>query len=214
MSKTGFIESMHTGYTMSNDQNKRKKKMPALGAGRSTDTKHEGERVAHKQFGVEDFWNMHNFDALFRTAIPAGLAAFVESLPFFFIATANTHGECDCSFRGREHDASGRPYPLVKVIDAKTLVFPDYRGNNFFNSLGNMLVNAQIGMLFIDFESQRRVRINGRTNIIEDQRAYADVWPPAQRYVQVLVEQVYGNCQARIPRMKLIASTDSEFQDE
>ncbi len=178
------------------------------------DSKHEGERAAHKQFGVADFWNKHNFDSLFRASIPAGLAAFVESLPFFFIATANTRGECDCSFRGREHDASGQPYPLVKVIDAKTLVFPDYRGNNFFNSLGNMLVNAQIGMLFIDFESQRRVRINGRTNIIENQRAYADVWPLAQRYIQVTVEQAYGNCQARIPRMKLITSTDSEFQDE
>lgn len=174
---------------------------------------HEGERAAHKRFGVEDFWNAHNFDALFQASIPAGMAAFVESLPFFFIATANQHGECDCSFRGREYDASGRPYALVKVIDAKTLIFPDYSGNNFFNSLGNILVNGQIGMLFIDFESRRRIRINGRANIIEDRHAYAELWPLAQRYIQVTVEQAFGNCRARIPRMKLITPTDSVFQD-
>lgn len=181
---------------------------------RSPATVHEAERKAHKRFGVEDQWNKHDFDAMFRASIPKGMAAFVESLPFFFIATANQHGECDCSFRGREYDAAGRPCALVKVFDAKTLIFPDYSGNNFFNSLGNMLANGQIGTLFIDFESRRRVRINGRASIIEDRHAYAALWPLARRYIQIDVEQVFGNCQARIPRMKLITPTDSVFQDE
>jgi len=177
-------------------------------------TDHSGERIAHKRFGVESFWDAHDFDALFHASIPAGMSAYLESLPFFFIATANQRGECDCSFRGREHDASGRPYALVKVIDAKTLIFPDYSGNNFFNSLGNILVNGQIGMLFIDFDSRQRARINGRANIIEDRHDYAELWPLAQRYIQVTVEQVFGNCRSRIPRMKLITPTDSVFQDE
>ena len=199
---------------MSDDLSRRKKEIPPPNLTHGKKPTHEGERLAHKQFGVEDHWSTYNFDALFRTAIPAGLAAFVESLPFFFIATANTHGECDCSFRGREHNASGQPYPLVKILDAKTLIFPDYSGNNFFNSLGNMLVNEQIGMLFINFESQRRIRINGQVNIIEDPQTYAEFWPEAKRYVYVTVEQVFGNCQARIPRMKLLPASDSETQDE
>ena len=177
-------------------------------------TDHPGERAAHKRFGVEGFWNVHDFDAMFNASIPAGMVTYLESLPFFLIATANQRGECDCSFRGREHDASGRPYALVKVIDAKTLIFPDYSGNKFFNSLGNILVNGQIGLLFIDFESRRRVRVNGPADIIEDRHAYAKWWPLAQRYIRVTVEQAYGNCQARIPRMKLIPPTDSAFQDE
>ena len=172
---------------------------------------YEAESAAHKRFGVEDFWNAHNFDARFETSIPKTIAAYLESLPFFFIATANQCGACDCSFRGREHDAWGRPYALVKVIEAKRFVFPDYSGNNFFNSLGNILVNGQIGMLFIDFESRRRMRVNGRADVIEDQHAYADLWPLAQRYVMVTVEQVFGNCPARIPRMKLIPPADSEL---
>ena len=174
---------------------------------------HEAERAAHKQFGVEGFWDAHNFDAMFYASVPARMATFVEALPFFFIATANLNGECDCSFRGRERDASGQPYALLKVLDTKTLVFPDYSGNNFFNSLGNMLVNGHIGMLFIDFEAQLRGRINGRAHIIEDRRAHADLWPTAQRYVQVTVEQAYGNCRARIPKMTLVPPTDSVLQD-
>lgn len=179
-----------------------------------TASAHEAESAAHKRFGVEHFWNAQNFEAHFQPSMPTGVAAYLEALPFFFIATANLRGECDCSFRGREHDASGQPSRLVKVIDATTLIFPDYSGNNFFNSLGNILMNGQIGMLFIDFESPRRMRINGRANVIEDRHAYADWWPLAQRCVRVTVEQVYGNCRARIPRMKLITPTDSVFHDD
>lgn len=172
------------------------------------------EHLAHQRFGVEEFWQRRDFSALFQPSIPHGLAAFVESLPFFFIATANSCGECDCSFRGREFDASGQPYPLLKVIDAKTLIFPDYSGNNFFNSLGNILVNGQIGMLFIDFEHRQRARINGRASVIEDPNAYAKIWPLARRYVQVNVVLAFGNCPSRIPRMQLIQPSDSFFQDE
>jgi predicted pyridoxine 5'-phosphate oxidase superfamily flavin-nucleotide-binding protein len=175
---------------------------------------HEGERAAHRRFGVEEFWRDHDFDARFLDALPRGVAAFVESLPFFFIATANAAGECDCSFRGREVDASGRAYPLLKVLDARTLVFPDYRGNRMFSSLGNMLANPHIGMLFVDFESRRRVRINGRVEVIDDDRAFADVWPLAERYLRVRVEQLFGNCPARIPRMVSIAPGDRDLQDD
>ena len=175
---------------------------------------HEGEIEAQRRFGVEGFWNTHNLNAMFHDTISPSLAAFIENLPFFFIATANTKGECDCSFRGREHNASGKPYPLVKIIDKKTLIFPDYRGNKLYNSLGNIIANGHIGILFIDFQSRTRARVNGRAEIIESQMAYFDVWPLAQRYVKVTAEQVYGNCKARIPRMALLPPTDSDFHDE
>lgn len=182
--------------------------------GRNPEPAHTGERLAHQRFGVEKLWQHHDFNALFKPTISTGMASFVESLPFFFIATANQQGACDCSFRGRDFDSSGRAYDLLKVYDAKTLIFPDYSGNNFFNSLGNILVNGQIGMLFIDFEHRLRARINGRARIIEDRAAFTKRWPLAQRYVQVSVEQVYGNCQSRIPQMKLMQASDSFFQDE
>jgi predicted pyridoxine 5'-phosphate oxidase superfamily flavin-nucleotide-binding protein len=199
---------------MSDDSNNPKSSNALPGYREVDELLHEGEIEAQKRFGVEGSWNTHNINAMFRDNIPPNLAAFIESLPFFFIATANTIGECDCSFRGREHDVSGRPYPLVKVIDKKTLVFPDYRGNKLYNSLGNIIVNGHIGILFIDFQSRTRVRVNGRAEIIESQTDYSDIWPLAQRHVSVTAEQVYGNCKARIPRMTLVPPADSDFHDE
>lgn len=166
---------------------------------------HEGEKEAQKRFGAEGFWDVNNLNAMLHDTIAPNLAMFIEDLPFFFIATANSEGECDCSFRGREHDASGQPYSLVKVIDKKTLVFPDYQGNKLYNSLGNIIVNGHIGVLFIDFQSSTRARVNGRAEIIEDKSVYSDIWPLAQRYIKVTAEQVYGNCKARIPKMNIVS---------
>lgn len=120
---------------------------------------HEGEYIARQIFGVEGF---HDFHA----GISPSVARFVESLPCFFIATANRPVECDYSFRGREYDAAGRPCAPLKALDANTLLFPDYRGNGLFHSLGNILVNGQISMLFINFESRRRARNNGRAHVV------------------------------------------------
>lgn len=175
---------------------------------------HKGEKEAQRRYGVEGVWNAQNLNAMFHKTIPPSLGSYIEDLPFFFIATANTNGECDCSFRGREYDDFGRPYPLVRVIDQKTIVFPDYRGNKLFNSLGNIIVNGHIGILFIDFQTRSRVRVNGLAEIIEDQSVHSDTWPLAQRYVKVTVEQLYGNCKARIPIMELVPTNDNEFPDE
>lgn len=162
-----------------------------------------GERLAHRMFGVEHFWQRHDFNSMFNASLSKGMIAFVKPLPFFFIATANKEGKCDCSFRGRDYDASGKAYPLLKVLDTRTLIFPDFSGNNFFNSLGNILVNGHIGMLFIDFNLRLRLRINGAAHIVTDCNLYKEEWPTAQRFVQVKVEQAYGNCPSRIPRLKL-----------
>lgn len=175
---------------------------------------HGGELEAQRRFGVEGFWREDQLQAMIRAHIPPSLAETIENLPFFFMATADAQGSCDCSFRGRELHASGSPYPLLKVLDETRLVFPDYRGNNLFNSLGNILVNGHIGMLFVDFETRFRLRLNGRAGIVEDPLAHADIWPLAQRYVSVEVEQVYRNCKARVPRMALVPPSDSELQDE
>ena len=128
-------------------------------------------------------------------------AGFIQSLPFFFIATSDKEGNCDCSYRGCEFYEDGRRQPPVKAMDAKTILFPDFAGNKLFNSLGNMLVNPRIGMLFIDFENALRLRINGKVKIIEDVNLYQELWPGAQRYIKVTVDQVFGNCRKRIPKL-------------
>ncbi|WNC13169.1 pyridoxamine 5'-phosphate oxidase family protein [Brevibacillus brevis] len=120
------------------------------------------------------------------------LRRYVEAMEFFFIATADREGNCDCSFRGGS--------PAVKVLDETTLLFPDYPGNGAFQSLGNLIENPNIGMLFIDFEHQQRLRINGRAEVKDDPELCRH-FPGSIQVVQVTVEEVYRNCSARIPRL-------------
>ncbi len=120
------------------------------------------------------------------------LCKYVEAMEFFFIATADRNGNCDCSFRGG--------VPAVKALDDETLLFPDYPGNGAFQSLGNILENPRIGMLFIDFTHQQRLRINGKAEVLDDPKL-CEWFPGSIQVVRVTVEEVYRNCSARIPKL-------------
>ena len=173
---------------------------------------HPGELEAQRRFGAEGYWDAQRL-AMIRDHLPPAWTAFLEAQAFFFIATANRTGACDCSFRGREFDASGRPYALLKVLDGNTLVFPDFSGNRLYSSLGNLLENPQIGLLFVDFQQRARVRVNGDAEIIEDRHAHQDIWPTALRYVRVTVWQAFPNCKARVPLMAFVPPSDAFFDE-
>src|SRR5580658_6219915 len=83
---------------------------------------------------------------------------FIEGVDMFFLATADAAGRPSCSYKG------GDP-GFVRIIDERTLVFPSYDGNGMYLSMGNALENAHVGLLFIDFESQRRLRVSGVARI-------------------------------------------------
>lgn len=162
---------------------------------------HPGELKAQEMFNDDTAWRERSvaaLDRMFKQTIDDETAYFIEGQKFFFISTANKQGECDCSFRGTEPDATGNMLPSALVVDSRSLVFPDYAGNRIYNSLGNMLENPNIGILFIDFKTATRLRVNGRASIIYDKNAYIELWPKALRYIKVDVRQVYFNCQKRI----------------
>ena len=89
-----------------------------------------------------------------RTAFTAEDRAFIERAPMFFLATADAAGRPDCSYKG------GLP-GFVRVLDERTLAIPDYDGNGMYRSWGNVLVNPRVGLLFLDFENPKRIRVNG-----------------------------------------------------
>lgn len=121
--------------------------------------------------------------------------AFIARAPMFFLATADAEGRPDCSYKG------GMP-GFVRVVDATTLAFPSYDGNGQFRSLGNLLLNPRVGMLFIDFEATKRIRING-TASIDDADPLRDHYPDADVVVRVLVEEIFPNCPRYIHKMQL-----------
>ena len=133
---------------------------------------------------------------LFREQMTPDDRAFIEKLDLFFLATADADGFPNCSFKGG--DAG-----FVRTLDDRTLVFPNYDGNGMYLSLGNATENPHVGLLFIDFENQKRLRLNGTASF-----GPADsVEPPfqeAQFVVRVVVRQVFPNCPRYIPKMQRV----------
>jgi len=153
----------------------------------------DSEREAQRRWGDPTVWDEARITRLLWRRIPPELHARLEAAPFFFLATSDRHGRCDCSFKG------GGP-GLVRIIDASTLEFPDFDGNHALMSLGNILDNPHVGLLFIDFTDGARLRVNGSATIHND-AAHRAWFAGAPRVVRVQVEQVVPNCAARVPRL-------------
>lgn len=121
---------------------------------------------------------------------------FIERSPMFFIATADAHGHPDCSYKG------GLP-GFVRVIDERTLAFPDYDGNGMYRSWGNVLVNPHVGLLFLDFENRKRIRVSGTAQISQDDPLRAEC-PGAVFMVRVTATRIFPNCPRYIHKMQLV----------
>lgn len=122
--------------------------------------------------------------------------AFIASLDMFFLATVGPDGQPDCSYKG------GDP-GFVRVLDDETLAFPNYDGNGMYLSLGNVLAMRRVGLLFIDFARQRRMRVNG-TATIADADPLRETWPEAQLVVRVHAEAIFPNCPRYIHKLALV----------
>ena len=122
--------------------------------------------------------------------------AFIESRPMFFLATADAEGRPDCSYKG------GLP-GFVRLVDERTLAFPSYDGNGMFRSLGNVLANPQVGLLFLDFERPRRLRVNGTASASADDPLMGE-FEGAQLMVRVRAERIFPNCPRYLHRMQLV----------
>jgi hypothetical protein len=99
-------------------------------------------------------------------------------------------------------DKGGRP-GFVRVVGPGLLAFPSYDGNGMFKSLGNVRVNLHVGMLFVDFESPQRLRVNGGASVHEDDPLLAD-FVGARVIVRVQAAAIFPNCPRYIHRMQLV----------
>ena len=122
--------------------------------------------------------------------------AFIERAAMCFIATADAQGRPDCSYKG------GLP-GFVRVLDEHTLAIPDYDGNGMYRTWGNVLVNPRVGLLFLDFEKPRRIRINGTAQLLEDDPLRAE-FPGAVFIVRVTADLIFPNCPRYLHEMKLL----------
>lgn len=122
--------------------------------------------------------------------------AFIERLDMFFLATVDSAGQPTCSYKG------GDP-GFVRVLDPKTLVFPNYDGNGMFLSVGNLSARAKVGLLFIDLQNPKRLRVHGVARV-EEASFVEPTYPEAAFVVAVTVTEVFPNCPRYIHRYQLI----------
>ena len=131
-----------------------------------------------------------------RTAFTEEDQAFIRRCRMFFIATADLDGQPDCSYKG------GLP-GFVRVIDDHTLAIPDYDGNGQYRSWGNVRANPKVGLLFIDFETPKRLRVNGTAVVSDDDPLLAEL-PGAVFVIRLVAERIFPNCPRYIHKMQLV----------
>lgn len=113
-------------------------------------------------------------------------AAFIGSRDMFFLSTVDPDGMPTVSYKGG-------PTGFVKVLDANTLVFPGFDGNGMFYSMGNIAGQAKVGLLFIDFETPHRIRVQGHATLLRDDALMAE-YTEAKYLVKVAVTKIWINC--------------------
>jgi len=181
-----------------------------------------GERRAQERFGTpgraEAFYANQVLDHLNQP-----MQDFITRMEMVFIATADGEGKCDCSFR------AGAP-GFVQVLDGKTLACPEYRGNGVLASVGNILENPHIGLIFLDYyQTTVGLHVNGRARVLDPAEAAAlpNLSPGmieaaqikggrrAETWILIDVEEAYIHCSKHVPLLQrldkqIVWGTDDE----
>jgi hypothetical protein len=150
----------------------------------------------------------------------SAMREFIAHQEMMFVGTADGNGNADASFRAGHAN-------FVKVLDERTIAYPEFRGNGVMASMGNISENPHVGLMFIDFAKDRiGLHVNGGARIVEhdefvrllENRSAADALSgdstiveligkdPAnlERWVIVSVDEAYMHCSKHIPLMQKV----------
>lgn len=168
-----------------------------------------GEQQAQRQFGTSTraaaFYGNQMLDHLNQP-----MQAFIARQEMAFVATADAGGACDCSFR------AGTP-GFVRVLNEKTLAYPEYRGNGVLASVGNILENPHIGLIFLDyFQSTVGLHVNGGARVLSPEQIHtlpllserlresgqSKTERRVEAWIVIDVEEAYIHCSKHVPLLK------------
>jgi uncharacterized protein len=157
---------------------------------------HEGNRQLQDRFDSRRISDRLE-EKLMHTEFTPEDKLFIESLPYFFLATADAEGRPDCSFKGGEPG-------FVRVTAPCEIAFPDYDGNGMFKSLGNIVANSNVGLLFVAMHGKpRRLRVNGHASVSGSDPLLSET-VGAQLMIRVTARAIFPNCPRYIPTMPSI----------
>jgi uncharacterized protein len=162
-----------------------------------------GEHVLQERYGTTQRAQQF-YDSQVTSRLTPVMQQFIQRMQMAFIATSDTSGECDCSFRAG-------PAGFIRVLDDRTIAYPEYRGNGVMASLGNVLQNPHIGIFLADFSCDLiGLHVNGDAAIVTPERmAELELAPPEARHsgrrpvqwVLVHVTEAYVHCSKHIPKL-------------
>ena len=156
----------------------------------------EAHRALQAEFGTTKLARRLDEDWV-HAAIQPDEAAFIGSRDMFFLSTVDPDGMPTVSYKG------GAP-GFVTVVDETTLVFPGFDGNGMFYSMGNIEGQAKVGLLFIDFETPHRIRVQGTATLLRDDALMAQ-YTEAKYLVRVAVGKIWINCPRYIHTYRKLA---------
>tara|TARA_B100000767_G_C19775739_1_gene542472 strand:- start:4470 stop:5054 length:585 start_codon:yes stop_codon:yes gene_type:complete len=135
------------------------------------------------------------------------MIALIAKQEMVFVATSSASGDCDCSPR---FGKAG----FVSVLNNETLAYPEYRGNGVFASLGNIIENPHIGMVFVDFfNTTVGLHINGKANSYKTlelphefsssiRELSKNIEAQIERWVIIAVDEAYIHCSKHVPKLE------------
>ncbi|MEQ3624879.1 MAG: pyridoxamine 5'-phosphate oxidase family protein [Celeribacter sp.] len=130
-------------------------------------------------------------------------AAWIGASRFCLISTVGPEGT-DCSPRGDRG-------PVVQIRDERTLLLPDWPGNNRIDSLRNIVRDPRVSLLFMVPGAQTVVRVNGQAQIstdAEDLEPFADGHRLPRSVIVVTLGEIYVQCSKAVIRAKLWSGED------
>ena len=178
----------------------------------------EGEHRLQEKYGktthARAFYGHQVIDHLNST-----MREFISRQEMMFVATSDAKGEADSGFRAGHRG-------FVKVLDERTVAYPEYRGNGVMASLGNMVENPHVALLFLDFTDQIGLHVHGRAEIVENEEflKFLNDHPAEEavlgdevlkdiiqsdgghleRWVMISVKEAFVQCSKHIPPMQRV----------
>jgi uncharacterized protein len=163
-----------------------------------------GEHLLQQRYGTGERASQF-YDHQFSDQLTPRMMEFIGRMEMAFIATSDAAGECDCSFRAG-------PAGFLRVLDERTIAYPEFRGNGVMASLGNILENPHVGLFMADFTRDLiGLHVNGSAEIVTpaymqelDRDLPGQATHSGRRPVQwvlVQVTEAYIHCSKHIPKL-------------
>ncbi|HJU70573.1 MAG TPA: pyridoxamine 5'-phosphate oxidase family protein [Paucimonas sp.] len=160
-------------------------------------------KAAQAHYGTRSHNERYEASEMANAALGTRESEFIAARDSFYLATVSETGWPYVQHRG------GDP-GFLKVLDAKTLAFADFRGNRQYQSVGNLGSNDRVCLIFVDYPQRRRLKLLGHARIIDlaevgermpallGQLHFADAGAKVERVLLIAVEAFDWNCAQHI----------------